>query len=99
MNPFSTLHEVTIQRQHIDVNDGDSTPGMLCPTSDNVQMTVQANFAFAINSEFASWLRREVGSEEKVITSLLLPAAQSATRDASASFRLEDAQDKKAFSI
>jgi regulator of protease activity HflC (stomatin/prohibitin superfamily) len=95
INPFSTVHEVTIQRQHIDVNDGDSTPGMLCPTSDNVQMTVQANFAFSINKQYASWLRREVGSEQKVISSLLLPAAQSATRDASASFKLEDAQIKR----
>lgn len=95
INPISSTSEISIQRQHINVDDGDSTPGMLCATSDNVQMMVQVNFAYGINKEYAAWIRREIGSEEKVTTSLLLPAAQSATRDASASFKLEEAQIKK----
>ena len=95
LNPFASQEIINIQRNAIGVDDGDKVPGMNCTTKDNIQTDVQANFAFAINPEYAWWLRKNVGNETKVINELLEKAANSATRDAEANYSLEEAQIKK----
>lgn len=95
VNPFGNYFSVNIQRQSIVVDDGDNKPGMLCPTSDGIQTTVEANFAFEINPDYASWIIRAIGSEEKLVKTLMDPASRSATRDGSAAYSLEAMQTKE----
>lgn len=92
VNPAKTWTTVNIQRNAIEANDGDDVPGMTSTTADNNQATVQANFTFMINPEYAWWVVKYVGGETKIKQELLEKSAQSATRDALAYFKLEDAQ-------
>ncbi len=92
VNPAKTWTTINIQRNAIKADDGDEVPGMTSTTADNNQATVQANFTFMINSQYAWWLVKYIGGETKIKHELLEKSAQSATRDALAYFKLEDAQ-------
>lgn len=92
VNPAKTWITINIQRNAIRADDGDTIPGMTSTTADNNQATVQANFTFMVNPQYAWWLVRNIGGESKIREELLEKSAQSATRDALAYFKLEDAQ-------
>lgn len=92
INPIASTYEMTIKREHVNVDDGDTTAGMLCTSADNVQMKVEVNFAFSINPQYAWWILREIGDFDKLVSSIITPASQSSARDASAAFKLEEAQ-------
>ncbi len=92
VNPLKDWETVNIQRNSIQVQDGDQSPGMKSTTKDNIQATVQANFAFMINPDYAWWVTKYIGRREKIVSELIEKASQSATRDALAHFQLEQAQ-------
>ncbi len=92
VNPLKSWTDMNIQRNSIQADDGDQNPGMTSTTADNNQATVLANFSYMLNPEYAWWVLKHIGDETKFRTELLEKAAQSATRDAVANFKLEDAQ-------
>lgn len=92
VSPINDWTSMNIQRNAIEVNDGDKTPGMTSTTADNNQATVLANSNYMINPTYAWWVLKYLGDEDKFKIELLEKSAQSATRDALAHFKLEEAQ-------
>ena len=100
VNPLATYKIVNIQRNAITVQDANSkSPGMESTTADNVLATVEANFPYRVNPLYAWWIRKYIGDQKKVIAEVLDKAAQSATRDALATYKLEGARvtERKGF--
>lgn len=102
VNPFYDFHEMKIRRQIIEFQSSKQQPAdgeenttargdVVAVSSDNLPLTVDVTYVWSMNPRFASWLYRKIGNEETYTEQLVVQAARSASRSATAQFNYAEA--------
>lgn len=92
VNPLYSFHNMTVQRKIVEFqsgqksDDGKNADDVVAVSNDNLPLTIDVTYAFALNPTYASWLYRNIGDEQTIWDQLVVQAARAATRSATARF-------------
>jgi len=96
VNPLVDFTSASVRRQVVEFqsagNTGDPNSDRVVSLSkDNLPLDIDVTFAYRLNPRWAPWIYKNIGAESVYRSTLIIPAARNASRDAVAQFTSDEA--------
>ncbi len=99
VNPMLSFHPMDVRQRDAEFKSASgqavSESDVTAVSSNNLPMTIDVTYLYTLNQKYAWWVYRNIGDDTSYYQNLIVRAAKTATRNATAEFTDEQAMTSK----
>ncbi|MCX6739448.1 MAG: SPFH domain-containing protein [Candidatus Parcubacteria bacterium] len=99
VNPMLSFHSMNVRQRDAEFKSASgqavSESDVTAVSSNNLPMTIDVTYLYTLNQKYAWWVYRNIGDDTSYYQNLIVRAAKTATRNATAEFTDEQAMTSK----